>query len=992
MRLVTVACLSVLSSSLLAQERGALSGRVIERLGRPVAQASVRLARGDSSLQGQLTTDANGAWSIGDLVAGSYRLTIRRLGFRALQVDTLVEANRTTVLLLQLDPAPLTLDTLVVQSSTIPAPTSDVGTSLHAAEIALLPTTLDIRQLIALTPGARPDQIWGGASDQANAYSLDGTTVTHAGLGGALLLPSPTWVETLDVRGLGADADVPGAQGGVVAMTTRSGRNILEGELRTSFESHQLNGSNLIPGEIGRELDQRWELDGQIRGPLVPDRLHFALFGNRVEQTDIVPNYLPASSGEFVPNPPSAIDYRGLAKLSWKPSRRDLVEGGLMGRHVSGERTGQTGYEDAAATIRTRNWGLSGNLTWQRSWSAASALSVRLGGYTSRDHRDPYASATVPGIELLRHTNPPRYQNAPFRSLGAPSSYQAAAVWSHTVHAGGATHDLKLGGDYELGSWYFSSQRNTAMTWQPLPVLGFDPASPPTWVYANAIGTGWGGDVRLDSRTGSGALFIQDHATIGSWLSLNPGLRFGTWSGTLISPAGQRIAVLRDHGVEPRIGVALRLDPQNALIARAHWGRYHQHVFAGLFDRAGGADVYHDVEIWSYLGTPPTDPTMSFTVPQRDSLAAAGLFRLDEIERLGASGRVENLHQPYIDQLVLSLERDLGTQWKAAVVYVNRRNKKMIALVDRNIASNYTVVENVIVRDRFHQPVIFEGQPLVLQQLAISNEDILYVQELIRRGQILNGNQLLVPPGADLGTLRYEPDLVLTNVPEATRRFSQLQLRLDAHYPTWWAGASATFTSLNGNINVVSGPDDYTTGGPGPWVRLNEQFGFYGALSNQSQVEAKLYVGAVLPAGLRGGGFFSLATGDRVAPTMLISGLASEYALEVPNASDSTQMDTVAFNPNLFRTTAGHRIFILPRGTYRYQTHSSLDLHLERSFPQGHTEIVLVADAFNVFGAQDVLATQTVVNSVAGFVGSDYGRVLGRVPPRTLRLSAGLRF
>ena len=50
-----------------------------------------------------------------------------------------------------------------------------------------------------------------------------------------------------------------------------------------------------------------------------------------------------------------------------KPSRRDLVEGGLMGRHVSGERTGQTGYEDAAATIRTRNWGLSGNLTWQRS-------------------------------------------------------------------------------------------------------------------------------------------------------------------------------------------------------------------------------------------------------------------------------------------------------------------------------------------------------------------------------------------------------------------------------------------------------------------------------------------------------------------------------------------------------------------------------------------------------------------------------------------------
>ena len=273
-------------------------------------------------------------------------------------------------------------------------------------------------------------------------------------------------------------------------------------------------------------------------------------------------------------------------------------------------------------------------------------------------------------------------------------------------------------------------------------------------------------------------------------------------------------------------------------------------------------------------------------------MAAAGQFRLDEIVRLAETGRVEDLHQPYVDQLVLSLERDFGSQWKAAVVYVQRRNKEMIALVDRNMATNYTVVENVMVRDRFNRPVYFDGQPLVLERLAISNEDILYVQERVRQGQILNGNQLLVPPSlspTDLAALRYEPDLVLTNEPEATRRFAQLQLRLDARYPTWWGGASATFSSLKGNFNVVSGPDDYTTGGPGPWVRLNEQVGFYGALNNQSAIEAKLYVGAVLPAGLRGGGFFSFATGDRFAPTLLISSLLNEYAVTVPDTSDPTR-------------------------------------------------------------------------------------------------------
>lgn len=977
-----------------AQGAGALSGRVIERLGRPVAQATVRVERGDTAA-GQATTDAGGAWSVAGLAPGAYRVTIRRLGYRALQLAAVVEADRTTTLVALLDPTALTLDTLVIQSATTPLPTSDVGTSLRAAEITLLPTTVDVRQLVALTPGARPDQIWGGASDQANAYSLDGTMITHSGLGGALLLPSPTWIETLEVRGLGADAEVPGAQGGVVVMTTRDGRNVLESNLRTSFESHQLNASNLIAGEIGRELDRRWEVDGQVRGPLIPDRLHFALFGNRVEQTDIVPNFLPTRSAAFVPDPPSLTDYRWLAKLSWKPGSRDLLQGSLTGRYLSGERAGQTGYEDSDATTRLRTWGVSANLTWHRSWSAASALTLSVGGYTSRDRHEPYGGTGLPAIEILRQTNPPQYQNASFQTLGAPSTYQIATVWSRNFRFAGVAHELKLGGDYALGSWYFSSQRTAGMTWRPLPVLGFDPQTPSTWVYANAIGSAWGGDVRLDSRSGSGALFVQDHFGIADWLSLNPGVRLGSWTGTLISPAGRHIRVLHDRGVEPRLGATIDFDRAHGFALKAHWGRYHQPMFAGLFDRASGADVFTDEEIWSYLGPPPGSSAAVFTMAQRDSLAAAGLFRLDQINRLADAGRVEDLHQPYMDQMVVALERGFGRGWKAAAVYVRRRNRNMVALVDRNIASNYTVVQNVIVRDRFHQPVLYGGQPLVLEQLAISNEDILYVQELVRQGLILGRNQLLAPPSltpAQLAALRYAPDLVLSNVPQATRRFSQLQLRLDARYPSWWAGASATFTSLDGNVNVVSGPDDYTTGGPGPWVRLNEQFGFYGALNNQSQVEAKLYIGVVLPAGFRGGGFLSFATGDRVAPTMLINGLLSEYAVAVPRASDPSQSDTLPFNAFLFRSTAGHRIFVLPRGTYRYESRGSLDLHLERAFPRGRAEIVVVMDGFNVLGARSVVATQTVVNSLGGFASSDYGRVLGRVPPRTLRLSAEFRF
>ena len=191
---------------------------------------------------------------------------------------------------------------------------------------------------------------------------------------------------------------------------------------------------------------------------------------------------------------------------------------------------------------------------------------------------------------------------------------------------------------------------------------------------------------------------------------------------------------------------------------------------------------------------------------------------------------------------------------------------------------------------------------------------------------------------------------------------------------------------------MVAGPDDYTNGGPGPWVRLNEQYNFFGALNNQSRFEGKVYIGGLLPARLRGGMFFSYATGDRVTPTLPISGLLTEYAVIVPRTGSPGVFDTVPFHPFLFRSVTGDRIFVQPRGTYRYEARASLDLHLERSIPSGRTEILLVVDAFNVLGDASVTGIQTEVNAIAGFAGSDYGRVRSRVPPRTLRLGAGVRF
>ena len=381
------------------QERGAIEGRVTDAGGRGLESVEVIVER-PGMAAARTATGADGTWRVRDLAPGVYRLTIRRPGYHTFEERVSVEPGRTTRVTVVLQSAMFALDTLVITAPAVSIATThtELGTRLTAGEISLLPTTVDARQLIALSPGARPDQIWGGASDQANSYSLDGTAANHIGVGGALFLPSPGWIESLEVRGLGAGAEVGGAQGGLVEVVTLGGGNELEGRLRTFAESHRLNGSNLIVGEVGRELSRRWELDAQLRGPLIRDRLHFALFGHTIREGELVANHLPPRPGEFVEVPPSFRDHRWLGKLTWRPGERDRLEVSALGRHQRGDRVGQTGYEAAEATERLQRWTVTGGVTWRRRWSAQSALTVRLGGYFAGERRDPFAGPSVPGI------------------------------------------------------------------------------------------------------------------------------------------------------------------------------------------------------------------------------------------------------------------------------------------------------------------------------------------------------------------------------------------------------------------------------------------------------------------------------------------------------------------------------------------------------------------------------------------------------------------
>ena len=115
-------------------------------------------------------------------------------------------------------------------------------------------------------------------------------------------------------------------------------------------------------------------------------------------------------------------------------------------------------------------------------------------------------------------------------------------------------------------------------------------------------------------------------------------------------------------------------------------------VFAGFFDRAEGGSVYSNEERWAYTGPAFSDPRTTFTAAQRDG---PGWSRVQTI-RLNEVGRVENFREPYLEQVTLGLEKSIGSGLKLEALYVRRRNKNLVAVVDRNLAQHglhVTVIE-----------------------------------------------------------------------------------------------------------------------------------------------------------------------------------------------------------------------------------------------------------------------------------------------------------
>lgn len=982
-------------------QTGSVQAKVTAPDGHALVDVTVLLKQADGSFARTARSDARGDARFAFVQPGIYMLEARALAFRRLTVsDIVVRATESSRLALVLEPARTELAPLTVIASkvTINTTSTEFTSSLGAREREMLPTARNANDLIAFTPGSRPGQIYGGSTNQANLYQLDGVTVNAPGTGGSFLLPNVDWLEDFKVIALGAGAEYGNFQGGLINMVTKSGNNTMQGAVRAFAESRVLNASNVNAFESGSEQSGRQELNAEVRGPLIRDRLFFYLSGEEAFAAQRFVDFQRATTKRiaWLPTTTDRHEQKYYGKLTWQASPRDIVNASLGVDNLARERIGLSGYDDIAASTRGRSPAMFYQTNWQRTIGDQRFLEVKFSGYRGADDQLPYTGGGQPSIRLLDVSGTPQYVNSIWTRTNRPDTKSLAVNFDQYLNTGGVQHQLRIGGDYGIGDWREQRTRNGGISWytQPKAGVAFAPLNVNTWGPIPSVGGGiyatadTGGGIDLNARSTNAALYVQDYVRVSDRISLNVGVRAGSWIGDITPGHGggsrgtASFSAIKATGIDPRIGAAIDLTGKGTLVAKAHWGRYHQNLFALFFDRAPGANVFTSTGFcdWNVANASRPEPTRAYAASELSSLATCRPGNSIFSEAKG----FENYTQPYMDQLTLGIERAITSHLKAEVLFITRANKSVLALVDRNAARNWKPLHDVYVYDGFGNVRDANGQPLKIPTLYVRADDL--------RRRLAFGTQFSnqIPGYTQADTLSlpstYVQDLIITPVEQAQRQFQQIQLGLSGEFTMWSFAATLAKTQLTGNVFSVNGyfnPDGQDNG---PFVEPNRATNFDGALDNYSPWDLKARATSHLPWHLEGGAFFTLRTGDRWTPSYT---LAREPNYHVFSAAG----EELVLNRDLFTGVSGQQLFIETRGSRQLPAQASLDLRLQRTIAVRGQRLLIGAELFNVFNGQSTAEVKTSVNNqVTGDKTSLAGAVRLRQQPLTLRLNTQLRF
>ena len=620
---------------------GALTGRVEDGSGG--ALSGVTLEIDSPALIGGVRTamsDAQGRFRFSALSPGQYRLTASAPGYQKMRIERLkvsVGMNEEVAVRMLVFGGE---ETVVVSAKSVTVdPTSSAVTTILTSDfLKHVPVDRETAHLLDVAPGINIESAYGGGEESGNAYQVDGVDISDPQGGQPLAFFNHSLLDEVQLVGLGAPAEYGQFTGVVFNSVTKSGGNESSGSAELYYGGQALQGNSTIE-DLNRSIDSHLETTFQLGGPLRRDRLWYFL---SAQYDHINSNDGGPTQREVTP--------RLFAKFTLLLRSNSTTHGWL--EIDRGTVTGSNGdaFTPREATNNEKNPGVVGNLSFNTALSPHTIADVSWSGYSGRHRLDPAGGFDTPGhFDALTGF---ASANARQFAIIDRKRQQLNASFSHDR----SRHDFKVGTEIELsrvrdrygvpGGVFYSDNEG--------PVVDRSTGKPDYYTLASI-----GGGYDAQGKNERLSIYAQDSWRITPRITLNPGLRIDRNRGKVPGAT-----VFSTNGIAPRLGFAWDLHGDGQTVVKAHYGRYYEALYSAFY---------------YYTAPGAFDPLLTRRTFNKSRFSET----LTNIP--GQQYAIDpHIKHPYLDQVVVGLDRELGRGVRLNASLVYRKNRNLIETVSRD--------------------------------------------------------------------------------------------------------------------------------------------------------------------------------------------------------------------------------------------------------------------------------------------------------------------
>lgn len=324
---------------------GNLEGNITDQEFRPLPGVNIMVH--GSSLQGTRggITDQNGCFRILSLPVGVYTLHARHVAYRSKEFQNVaVSLGKTTKINGTLNPEPVQMPEVVVLAvKPMIDPVSTVqGGNLTSLAIEQLPVERDYRNAAAFLPQANVSYYgdglnMAGATGLENKYIVNGTDVTDPFRGATGTSLPYNFIQEIEVKTGGYQAEDRGALGGIINVITYSGSNKFQGQLFGFFANNRFAGEARQPMLQPAKGDFiQYDFGLRLGGPIIKDRLWFFAAYNPKREQEMV--HLPGIGF----NDDISTTHSFAGKINWQAGHNNSCIFTILGDPQSRNAVGST--------------------------------------------------------------------------------------------------------------------------------------------------------------------------------------------------------------------------------------------------------------------------------------------------------------------------------------------------------------------------------------------------------------------------------------------------------------------------------------------------------------------------------------------------------------------------------------------------------------------------------------------------------------------------